>query len=190
MAFAPIERTLEHEDSNARVTMVFGVDITPHILAAFPTTAEAVSAMNSEDELVEALCIAFEQDPSLVDDDGQHRSWVLFETSLRDMLFESMGEVDHGDETDAEVWERWSLGVRQDGAGERHLETMAAGMLKAIDEVLTQYEHQLSGDTLAVVARHLLVREGGIAALRTAVERYDGPDAVGVLRLAGSLRPA
>lgn len=189
MAFSPIERNLEHEDSNARVTLVFGVDVTPHILAAFPTTEEAVSAMNSEDELVEALRIAFEQDPSLVDDDGQHRSWVLFETSLRDMLFESMGEVDHGDETDAQVWERWSLGVRQDGAGERHLETMAAAMLKAIDEVVTQYEPQLSGDTLAVVARHLLEREGGIAALRTAVERYDGPDAVGVLRLAGSLRP-
>lgn len=190
MAFSPIERTLEHEDSNAHVTLVFGVDVTPHILAAFPTTEEAVSAMNSEDELVEALCIAFEQDPSLVDDDGQHRSWVLFETSLRDMLFESMGEVDHGDETDAEVWERWSLGVRREGAGERHRETMTTAMLKAVDEVVTQYEPQLSSDTLTVLARHLLEREGGIAALRNALERYEGPDAVGALRLAGSLRPA
>lgn len=187
-AFNPIVRELEHEDSNNHVTTITGVDITPHLLSAFPTTAEAVAAMNDETILIEALRVAFEQDPSLADDDGNQYAWSLYESELRETLLISLDiDEDDGTMSDEEVWETWVAAATADGVGDRHLVSLRAAFENRIDGVIVEYEGPLGDDILIDLATMLLRREGMIDALRTALASYEGPDVVGALRLASDM---
>lgn len=186
--FNPIVRELEYEDSNSHVTTMTGVDITPHLISAFTTTAEAVQAMNDETMLIEALRVAFEQDPSLTDDDGNQYPWSLYESDLRETLLLSLDlEDDDGSMGDEELWETWLAAAKSDGVDERHLAAMRTSFEDRIGGVVDEYAKVLGTGTLTDLATVLLNRDGGMDALRSALACYQGPDAVGALRLAADV---
>lgn len=186
--FNPIIRELEYEDSNNHVTTMTGVDITPHLISAFTTTAEAVQAMNDENMLIESLRVAFEQDPSLTDDDGNQYPWSLYESDLRETLLLSLGfEDDDGSMGDEELWETWLANARSDGVDERHLAAMRTSFEDRIGCIVDEYAKVLGDGTLTDLATALLKRDGGMDALRSAIACYQGPDALGALRLAADI---
>lgn len=186
--FKPIIRDLEHEDSDYRTSTLPGVDVTPHLLSAFPTTADAVASMNDESQFIEGLRVAFEEDPSLVNDEGVQHPWSLYEGDMRGILLDSLGhEHDDGSMSDEDVWETWSKAARANGSDARHQSAIRSSFETKVEALIVDYQKTLGDDTLATLASIVMAQDGGLDAIRVALARYEGEDALAALRLAGDL---
>jgi hypothetical protein len=186
--FIPIVRNLECEDEQGREHHLLQVDVTPHVISAFPSTELAVKAMNDEDFFIEEMRVAFEEDPSLLDDNEEHLSWTLYEGDVRGMLLGSLGIAeDDGSMTDEALWETWIEAATSDGTADRHRSGILDALGSRIDALERDFQDKLGESTLVAIACAVLSRQGGTDAVRRAIEDYKGSDVVGLMKLAGAL---